>query len=206
MSIGEDITLIQIFAIPPDGSLVQEGKPTLCLTHQGLLESRLLDVAVGKPSVDPIGGTTTIMLAARSNSLERSRIDCSWYKLVVPKTYGLEVSRLFISTKLAISAQKEQGHIESALYFDVCDEPDMQLRGFYLGKPTDSKEREYIMKFAMYKHQRTVTCSQMAPREWHDATALKVDPARGIGFDGLRGRLCYVDPAFEDEIVVMEIE
>ena len=229
------ITLIQIFTVPLDGSSAQEGKPVLCLAHQCFLDSRLLNVGIMKPRVDPITGVTCITLVDHASSLSYFNIIC--YDLMLPKDSGLgSVSEMTVVNRPVIRVQIEGDYTESSLHVDVCD--DMRLRGFYCARskvklvvPNETRhdkkskgsrsgkrkgrsvsvyQHRYVMKFTIDMRQDpwAVVCSQMAPAEWHDAVALRAVPIwrRNIVFDGLGGRLCYVDPACKDNIIVVGIE
>lgn len=204
-----DTSLIEIFTIPPDGSSIQEGKPILCLTHRGFVDSRLFDVGIMTPCVDPVTAATRITLLDHSSSLSGFQIIC--IDLMLGKPSGLAVSDMTIYYRPKIGIQIAGGYKEFALHVDVCDET--QLRGLYWGgrkgKSVNPNEDQHVMKFTIdiRRNPWAVKYSQMVPADRHGTLALKAGFIwKNIKFDGLRGRLCYADPEVEDEIVVVEIE
>ena len=203
------VTLIQIFTIPPDGSSVNDPNPVLNLTHEGFTGRCLLNLRIMKPSVDPITGDTHMKFLEYYNSrfdLKVTRIDLTLPKSgleILPMTVGVRNTRLSILTRARIKCFQ---------YIDLCDD-DKLLRGFYGGKPIEGLYNQHIMKFAIDVSQDRWVFShspaQIAPTEcqWSDAADPAVDAiGRNIVFDGLRGRLCYVDREIKDQIVVVDVE
>ncbi|KAF8549628.1 hypothetical protein OG21DRAFT_1500313 [Imleria badia] len=230
-----DTTVIQIFTIPPDGSSVQEGKPVLCLTHQCFLDSRLLNVGFMKSRVDPITGDTIIRLADHGSSLADFKIVCYELMLLKPSGLEVSevtiCNRPAISVQIEGDYTECAFHVDVCGDMQLrgfylgrrkgnSADPNgnrhvMKSRGFYWGqrkgKSVNLNESQDVMKFTidMRRDPWAVVCSQIAPAEWGDAVALKAGSTWRryyIVFDGLRGRLCYVDPASKDTIVVVEIE
>ena len=229
------ITLIQIFTVPLDGSSVQEGKPVLCLAHQCFLDSRLLNVRVLKSRVDPITGATCITLVDHGSSLSHFNIMCYDFMLPKYSSLD-SVSEMTVVDRPVINVQIEGDYIESSLYVDVCDDMQLRgfycarskvksvvpnetrhdkkwegsRSGKHKGRSVSVYQHRYVMKFTIDMRQDpwAVVRGQMAPVEWHDAVAPRAAPTWGknIVFDGLGGRLCYVDPACKDRIVVVGIE
>jgi hypothetical protein len=209
-------TLIQFLAIPSDGSPVQQGIPTLCLTHEGFTDERLSQFGIINFGVDRITGATRMSLIDYTTQLEKDlKITC--VHLVLPQPRGDEVSLISVDDmpmnnikipKQGLATHRYTAHSQ---YLDVCD--GTQLRGFCRAKPKqeffEPIEIQHVMKFLIDTRQDpwAITWSEIAPAEWKDAADPEVDTTgRSIVFDGLRGRLCYVHPEVEGEAVVVEIE
>ena len=188
-----------------------------------------------KPRVDPITGVTCITLVDHASSLSYFNIICYDLMLPKDSGLG-SVSEMTVVNRPVIRVQIEGDYTESSLHVDVCDDMrlrgfycarskvklvvpnetrhDKKSKGSRSGKRKGRSvsvyQHRYVMKFTIDMRQDpwAVVCSQMAPAEWHDAVALRAVPIwrRNIVFDGLGGRLCYVDPACKDNIIVVGIE
>jgi len=205
------VTLLQIFTIPPDGSSVQVSgpNPVLNLTHEGFANRCLLNLETMKPSIDPITGATHMRFLEYYNSrynLKVTRID-----LTLPKPSGLEVLPMTVGMHNISLNIPTQERIRCFQYLDLCD--GRLLRGFYGGKPLGGLYQRHVMKFAIDVSQDRWDFSHSPAQmlateyEWSDVADPAVDAiGRDIVFDGLRGRLCYVDREIKDQIVVVDVE
>lgn len=211
-------TLIQIFAIPSNGSLAKEGIQTLCLTHEGFTAYRLLNVNITKLGVDSITGITTMRLLHHCFLCEDIMI--IFVDLVLPKPRDYEVSPISIhvrstdTIKILPQGVETSYYLPCAQYLNAGD--GSEFRGFYREKPSrrssDPIQNQYIIKFAIDMRQEpwVATCGAIAPPQWCDAADSNVNTGssgspRRIAFDGLRGRLWYVQPE-DNGIVVVDIE
>jgi hypothetical protein len=211
----EFVTLIQFFTIPSDGSPVQPGIPTLCLTHEGFKDERFMCAEVIKLGVDPITGATSMRLLEGRTSGMDLEIHC--VDLLLGQPRGREVLPLSVydmpvnNIRIPIEGVKTSRYAACTRYLDVGGLTE--LRGFYRGKPdqksSELMESQQVIKFSIDTRQDpwAVTWSEIGPAEWRDAADPEVDKTmKGIVFDGLRGRLCYVHPEVKDEMVVVEID
>ena len=196
------MTLIRIFTIPPDGSPVKGSNPVVCLTHEGFANSYISNTESMKPSINPITGATHMRFLRQYSYHPEPKITC--IDLILPRSSGLEVLPVTVDMH-DIGIPMEGIKSGYTGYLGLCD--DRLLRGFYRGEYRQDGQKP-IIKFTIDTSQDpwAVTCGQLAPSEWSDISNPEVHS--DIVFDGLRGRLCYVDPKIRPQvqIVVADVE
>jgi hypothetical protein len=204
-------TVIRVFTLPPDGSSVKNGNHVLCLTHEGIVEGfHPSHVKVLDPLVDPVTGATRLSLldyTTYSRSFQVTRVD-----LTLPEPRADCVSPMAVKVqhyRLPNEGEPTSCHGICFQYVDVSEEGE--VRGFYREIPRRRVFEAYgdghtIMKFTIdtREDEWVIDCGKLLPVEWSHVGNTWVNER--IMFDGMRGKICFGDPLYYRNMVVVDIE